>query len=195
MAKKKVKKAAKKTKKIVKKVAKKKIKKVVRAKAKKIVKKKLKTKAPALPKEKILGKVDHYFDHIQVAAIKVLAPFKVGELVHFKGHTTDFIQKIDSMQIEHQSVPAAQKGDDIGIKVKERVREHDVLYLSSGIQPVAAKPAAAQAKSMFQTSFLGESKPIVPQKAKSAVQSTPVPTQSKPESKPSQYSNTKFLSF
>ncbi len=154
MAKKKAKKAVKKTKKSVKKKAAKK--KVIRAKAKKVIKK----------TEKILGKVDHYFDHIQVAAIKVLAPFKVGELVHFKGHTTDFIQKIDSMQIEHQSVPAAKKGDDIGIKVKERVREHDVVYLSSGIQPVVAKPAAAQAK------------PIMPQKAK-----------------PKPYSDTKFLKF
>lgn len=181
MAKKKAKKkAVKKVKKVVRRKTKVVRRKVVR-KTKKVVRK---AKLAAKPKEKVLGKVDHYFDHISVAAIKVLAPIKVGELVHIKGHTTDFIQKIDSMQVEHQSVPSAKKGEDIGIKVKERVREHDVVYLSNGEQPALNKP-------MFQqTSFLGEGKPLLPQKAKPFVQPA------KPVSKPGgEYSGTKFLSF
>ena len=96
--------------------------------------------------------VDHYFGKIAVAAIKVKAPIKVGDIIHIQGHTTDFVQKIDSIQIEHQSVPAAKKGDDIGIKVKGHVREHDVVYFAAEqnvaptAQPPAAPPAYGQTK-------------------------------------------------
>jgi putative protease len=91
---------------------------------------KVKAKAkPKVKKEKLLGKVMHYFDKISVAAIQVSAPFKVGDVIHIKGHTTDFEQPVDSIQIEHESVQKVKKGDDIGIKVKELVREHDGVYL------------------------------------------------------------------
>ncbi|MDD4179617.1 MAG: hypothetical protein PHH14_06195, partial [Candidatus Margulisbacteria bacterium] len=89
--------------------------------------------------EKVLGKIDHYFDKISVAAIKVLAPFKVGDMLHFKGHTTDFYQRLDSMQIEHQNVLKVKKGDDVGIKVKEFVRDHDVVYRADE-KAMAARP-------------------------------------------------------
>lgn len=96
--------------------------------------KKAKPKAKAKPKikvkkEKLLGKIAHYFDKIQVAAISVKSPIKVGDVVHIKGHTTDFEQPITSMQIEHEMVMKAKKGDDIGIKVKEYVRDNDGVYL------------------------------------------------------------------
>ncbi|MBI5399373.1 translation elongation factor-like protein [Candidatus Saganbacteria bacterium] len=83
------------------------------------------------PKEKQLGKVDHFFGHLSVAAIKLTAPLKVGDIVHIKGHTTDFTQPVDSIQIEHESLAQATKGEDIGIKVKDKVREHDVVYLAA----------------------------------------------------------------
>jgi putative protease len=80
-------------------------------------------------KEKKVGEIAHYFGKIGVAAIKVKAEIKVGDTLHIKGHTTDFEQVVDSMQIEHESIPKAKKGDDIGIKVKDHVREGDEVFL------------------------------------------------------------------
>lgn len=75
-----------------------------------------------------IGKVTHYFGHLGVAAIDLTGELKVGDTVHIKGHTSDFTQMIDSMQIEHMSVTLAKQGDKIGIKTKEHVREHDIMY-------------------------------------------------------------------
>lgn len=79
--------------------------------------------------EKKIGVVSHFFGHIGVAALKIEDDIlKVGDTVHFKGHSTDFKQKIKSMQIEHKDITEAKPGDDLGIKVEEPVREHDVVY-------------------------------------------------------------------
>ena len=80
-------------------------------------------------KEKKVGEIAHYFGKIMVAAINVKAEIIVGDTLHIKGHTTDFEQVVDSMQIEHESVPKAKKGDDIGIKVKDHVREGDEVFI------------------------------------------------------------------
>jgi putative protease len=88
-------------------------------------------KKPKVKKEKLLGKIAHYFDKISVAAINVKAPIKVGDVLHIKGHTTDFDQPVDSMQIEHVAVEKAKKGDDIGIKVSQYVREGDGVFLKA----------------------------------------------------------------
>jgi len=53
---------------------------------------------------------------------------RVGDILRFKGHTTDLIQEVSSMQIEHESVREAKKGDEIGIKVTDKVRSHDLVY-------------------------------------------------------------------
>lgn len=131
MAKKK--KTAKKVKKAKRVISRKKTVKRVKAKVKR-------QKAQVQVKEKVLGKVEHFFGKIWVAAIKVKAPFKVGDYLHIKGHTTDFVQKVESMQIEHQSVDRVKKGDDVGIKVKEHVRDHDVVYLAAKQEEAAVKP-------------------------------------------------------
>lgn len=79
--------------------------------------------------EKKIGVVTHFFGHISVAAINITDDtLKVGDVIHLKGHTTDFNQKIKSMQIEHDSIEEAKPGDIIGLEVKEHVREHDVVY-------------------------------------------------------------------
>jgi translation elongation factor EF-1alpha len=75
-----------------------------------------------------VGKVAHYFTKIEVAVIDLTAPLSVGDRITIKGATTDFEQTVDSMQIEHENVKAAKAGDSIGVKVKERVRESDVVY-------------------------------------------------------------------
>ena len=80
-------------------------------------------------KEKKVGEIAHYFGKIGVAALKVKAEIIVGDTLHIKGHTTDFEQVVDSMQMEHQSVQKAKKGDDIGIKVKDHVREGDEVFI------------------------------------------------------------------
>ena len=78
--------------------------------------------------EKKIGEVIKYFSKIGVAALHLSeGSLKVGETIHIVGHTTDMTQTIDSMQMENQSVQEAGKGADIGIKVKDRVRENDVV--------------------------------------------------------------------
>lgn len=80
-------------------------------------------------KEIKVGIVTHYFTKIQVAAIKVTEnQLEKGEEIHIKGHTTDFYQKVESMQKEHQEIETAFPGDEIGIKVKEHARQGDIVY-------------------------------------------------------------------
>ena len=77
-----------------------------------------------------VGTVVKYFAKPSVAAINLSdGPLKVGDTIRIKGHSTDIEQVVDSMQIEHAQVTAAEKGASIGIKVNDRVREHDVVYV------------------------------------------------------------------
>ncbi|MBI5375672.1 MAG: translation elongation factor-like protein [Candidatus Schekmanbacteria bacterium] len=79
--------------------------------------------------EKEIGYITDYFHKIDVAAIKITAEgIAVGDRIHIKGHTTDFEQTVDSIQIEHAAVQKANKGDDVGIKIKDRVRQYDKVY-------------------------------------------------------------------
>ena len=80
------------------------------------------------PQEKEIGIITHYFGKISVGVIKLRAPLKVGEKIHIKGATTDFFQTVDSMQINHQNVSYAQRGQEVGIKVAQKVRENDKVY-------------------------------------------------------------------
>lgn len=83
--------------------------------------------------EKKIGEVIKYFGKIGVAAIRLSeGSLKVGESIHIVGHTTDMTQAVDSMQIENKSVQEAGPGADIGIKIKDRVREHDAVYKVAG---------------------------------------------------------------
>lgn len=77
-----------------------------------------------------VGIVEDFFAHIEVAAVKIMAEegIKVGDKLHFKGHTTDLVQEVDSMQIEHESVQEAKVGDSVGIKTSEKVRTHDKVF-------------------------------------------------------------------
>ena len=80
-------------------------------------------------KEKKIGEISTFFSHVGVAAIKLSGKLKAGDKIHVKGHTTDFEQKVESMQIEKKKVTEAKKGDHIGIKVKEKVRPNDKVFL------------------------------------------------------------------
>ena len=79
--------------------------------------------------EEEVGYVEHWFGHANVAGIKVTKKsIKVGDTLHFKGHTTDFEEKVASIQIDLKPVTEAKKGKEIGIKVSQRVREHDKVF-------------------------------------------------------------------
>ncbi len=79
--------------------------------------------------EKEIGKVEDYFAHIGVVAIRITnGVLKIGDTIYIKGVTTDFTQVVESMEIEHKKVEEAKIGDSVGIKVKERVRRHDRIY-------------------------------------------------------------------
>jgi len=78
--------------------------------------------------KKIVGKVTHYYPKISVAVVELQAPISIGDKVLIKGSSTNFEQVVESMQIEHKDVNGAEAGQSIGLKVKERVRENDLVY-------------------------------------------------------------------
>ena len=82
----------------------------------------------APPGERI-GVVTHYFSHLAVAVVKLeSARLRVGDTIHFRGHTTDFKQRVDSLQVSHAAVQEVGPGDDFGLKVREHARENDIVY-------------------------------------------------------------------
>ena len=86
------------------------------------------TDQPGAPEEKPIGKVTHYFGKIGVMAVDLSDTLSVGEQVHIRGHTTDLITGVGSMQIEHETVSQAGPGASVGIKVSEKVRPGDMVY-------------------------------------------------------------------
>jgi len=79
-------------------------------------------------KREVIGKVTHFFTEIGVAVIELVKPLKVGDKICIEGQTTNLKQTVDSMQIDRKPVKEAKKGDAVGMKVKDRVRENDVVY-------------------------------------------------------------------
>ena len=79
--------------------------------------------------EQLIGKVTHYFGKARVAAVKITdGELRVDDTIHVVGHTSDFTQNVDSMQIDRAPVELATVGDEIGIQVAEHAREHDEVY-------------------------------------------------------------------
>jgi putative protease len=78
--------------------------------------------------EKEIGTVSHYYGHLSVGIIELQDVLKIGDTVHIKGHTDDFTEAVESMQIEHANVTEAKAGDIIGIKVTQKVHPHDKVY-------------------------------------------------------------------
>jgi putative protease len=77
---------------------------------------------------KFLGKIVDYYAHVGVITFVAEAPLAVGDMIRIKGHSTDITQKVESMQIEHQSVQTASAGDGVGIKIVEKARIGDAVY-------------------------------------------------------------------
>ena len=79
--------------------------------------------------EKENGYVSNYFSELSVSSVEITnGTVSPGDTLHFKGRTTDFISKVDSMQIDHEPITEAKTGDSIGVKVSEKVRKHDRVY-------------------------------------------------------------------
>jgi len=82
-----------------------------------------------MTEEKKVGIIFSYYSKIGVAAVNLTdGSLKAGDTIHILGNTTDITQKLDSIQIEHSVLKEAKKGQEIGIKVSDRVRPHDIVY-------------------------------------------------------------------
>jgi putative protease len=77
--------------------------------------------------EEPIGVVTHYYNRISVAVVRLHQPLAVGEFVSFVGHTTNFDQRVSSMEINHQQIASAEAGAEIAILVEDRVRKGDFL--------------------------------------------------------------------
>jgi translation elongation factor EF-Tu-like GTPase len=83
---------------------------------------------PALPGERI-GLVTHYYSHLSVATIRLESgTLRVGDVIHIRGHTTDFSQQVESLEVNHAPATEVRANDDFGLKVVEHAREHDVVF-------------------------------------------------------------------
>jgi translation elongation factor EF-Tu-like GTPase len=93
--------------------------------------------------EELIGTVDHYFPHIDVAGIALMDRLKVGDRIHIQGHTTDFEQTVESLQVEHESLGEAGPGAAVGVRVSQRCREGDQVYRLTETSQEGAPASAA----------------------------------------------------
>ena len=75
-----------------------------------------------------IGKVTHYYRHLSVAVLELVEELKLGDKIHIFGHSTDFIQRVTSMEVEHHTVLWVKPGDNMAIKVIQPVHVHDIVY-------------------------------------------------------------------
>jgi putative protease len=75
-----------------------------------------------------IGQVTHFFSHRSVAAIRLSAPLALGDTIHIRGHTTDLVQNVASMEVEHAKVDRAGPGDDVALEVDDHVRDRDLIF-------------------------------------------------------------------
>ena len=79
--------------------------------------------------EREVGKITHYYSNIAVAIVEVSDTISVGDKIHIQGATSDFEQEVGSLQIEHESVETAKAGQVIGLKVDEKTRGGDKVFV------------------------------------------------------------------
>jgi translation elongation factor EF-Tu-like GTPase len=80
------------------------------------------------PKGEFIGEITHYFGHCKAGVIKLKAPLASGDTIYIKGHTTDFKQKVNSLQMDNKPIDSAVKGQEAGFLAKKRVRSGDKVY-------------------------------------------------------------------
>ena len=79
-----------------------------------------------------IGRVTHFFNHIFVAVLSLTGELKIGDVVHIFGHSTDFVQQIKSMEIDHCPVNTVGPGQEAALKVLKPVRRGDAVLKVSG---------------------------------------------------------------
>jgi hypothetical protein len=100
-----------------------------KAKPKAVIKPALRMPARPAPPEERIGIVTHYFSHLSVATLRLeTGRLRVGDTIHFHGHTTDLTQRVESLEVNHAAVTEVGPNDNFGLKVIGHVREHDVVY-------------------------------------------------------------------
>lgn len=86
-----------------------------------------------------IGTVTHYFNRIHIGVIALTGELKVGDIVHFYGHTTDFIQRVGSMEVNHRKIDSAGPGAEVAVEVIDRVRRGDEVFRLAG-EDIEKKP-------------------------------------------------------
>ncbi|MCX7662085.1 MAG: hypothetical protein N2Z79_05335 [Candidatus Omnitrophica bacterium] len=104
------------------KITKKRTKSLVLKRKKRTIKKKKTTGS------KLVGIITHYFPKVSAAAVKLKACLSLGDIIQIKGHTTNFIQTVNSLQLNRQPIKKGKKGQEIGLLVNSRVRKKDLVY-------------------------------------------------------------------
>ncbi|MDX9893571.1 MAG: hypothetical protein RB292_04155 [Patescibacteria group bacterium] len=87
-----------------------------------------KTEMP-IKKSKAIGEITHYFNKLGVAVVALNANLKIGDQIVISGHGREFVQPVDSMQVEHEQVAQAKPGDSVGLKVDQEVKAGDEVSL------------------------------------------------------------------
>ena len=84
----------------------------------------------AASREQRIGVVTHYYSHLSVVAMQLEpgATLRVGDVIHIHGHSTDFTQRVESLEVNHASVAEVGASDDFGLKVIDHAREHDAVF-------------------------------------------------------------------
>ena len=80
-------------------------------------------------KGKKVGIITHYYTNLGVGIIKLDSDVKIGDKLYFSGNTTDFEQVLDDMQYDHKGVEVGKSGQEVGVKVSEKVRDGDEVYV------------------------------------------------------------------
>ena len=75
-----------------------------------------------------IGKVTHYYNHLGVAVLTLTDSLKLGDRIHIYGHSTDFTQRVSSMEVDHHGIVWVKPGDNVAIRVIQPVHEHDMVY-------------------------------------------------------------------
>jgi len=80
--------------------------------------------------DKKIGTITHFYDNISVGIVKLEEPLEKGQKIAIRGNTTDFEQTAESMQFDHKDIEKAKAGQEVGLKVDQKVREGDKVFLA-----------------------------------------------------------------
>lgn len=82
-----------------------------------------------MAEEKLVGKITHFYDHLNVGIIELNDTLKVGQTIHIKGAHDDFTQEVGELQYEHASIPEGKPRQQVGLKVAQKVHENDQVFI------------------------------------------------------------------